>query len=70
MRQWQQEQPDDGLDEEEIETLNSGAYADASDAEICKASDLGDPVAYEIFERWPKERRQAATRAVDAADQG
>jgi hypothetical protein len=54
--------PDD-LTDEELE--NVSAYADASDAEICRAADQGDAAADAIFYSWPKARQDAAARAVD-----
>ncbi|MFI0265609.1 hypothetical protein [Streptomyces luteogriseus] len=58
----------DELDEEELEAMKSSLYAGASDLEICREADLGDPVANAIFYGWPKERREAAAREVDKAE--
>jgi hypothetical protein len=67
MRQQGQHDPD-GLDEEEVQSM--AAFADASDEEICRAADLGDPAAYEIFHGWPEARRRVAIREVDAGAEG
>ncbi|MFJ4739117.1 hypothetical protein [Streptomyces sp. NPDC088775] len=55
----------DGLSEDEIADMHSPIYQQASDIEICRGADMGDPVADEIFHSWPAERRQAAARQVD-----
>lgn len=66
---WARGLPQDELSEHEIEDMHSPMYTEASDLEICRLADLGDPVADEIFYGWPPERRRAAAQSADKADQ-
>lgn len=58
----------DGLNADEREALALPFYRNASDADICREADLGNPVADEVFHSWPVARREAAARLVDAED--
>jgi hypothetical protein len=58
----------DELDDEELAAAQSPIYTGAGDADICRDADLGDPTAGHIFESWPKDRQDAAIRAVDKGE--
>lgn len=62
---WVREEPDE-LSEDEKMDMQLPGYTEASDLEICRQADLGDPVADTIFHSWPEERRNAAIRSADA----
>ena len=59
---------DDELSDDEQAASQSPFFRNASDADICREADLGNPVADDIFQSWPAERRTAAARLVDAED--
>jgi hypothetical protein len=66
---WARELPQDELSEDEIQDMHSPMYTEASDLEICRLADHGDPVADAIFYDWPPERRRAAAQSADKEDQ-
>lgn len=59
----------DELSGQELAEMEMPVYAEASDVEICRGVDQGDMVANAIFYSWPKERRDAAARKVDAENE-